>query len=150
MMSVHDIPVMTEVLEMVGVVEDILHLRTTCRSMRHTIDEEVGMRWFWMKMVRRVAHRRKYAYDLDGCYTLRRIGIRRAIRATRNYMPIHTIQESRKLFGECQNDRHLCTKVMDEARQEGQNLYEIWRKYAQCRIRYSQKKKKKRTMNIMK
>lgn len=138
-MNVICLPVVTEVLAALGNVGDILSMRATCVSMRHCIEKDAGMRWFWMVMVRRVAHRRKYAYDLDGCYTFRRIGIRRAIRASRNYMPIYSIQESRKLFGECKNDGHLYKNVMEIADRDGEDLYKLWRKYARTRMKKAAK-----------
>lgn len=113
-------------------VEDVLSVRATCRTLGIMVISEPGMQWFWWVMIRRVAHRRKYAYDLDGCYTLRRIGIRRALRATNNYMPIYSIQEARTLFGECMNDRHLYKNVMTVAKEQGtttENLYRVWRRY---------------------
>lgn len=135
-MNIVGLPVMTEVLGILGRPEDIISVRTTCSALRHLIDTDAGVRWFWRMMLRRVAHRPKYAFDLDGCYTLRRIGIRRAIRATRNYMPIYTIQESRKLFGECVNDRHLYKNVMEQANKAGQDLYKLWRKFARARMQH--------------
>lgn len=132
-----ELPILSEVFKFSNV-KDVLHLRGTCRALQRHVTKHVSMYPFWWTMVRRVAHRPKYAKDIDGCYH----GRTTPIYAMQNYAAVHTIQQTRNVFGECRYHKHLNKFIMKEAEAKGTcayELYRVWRRYAKARIKKQSK-----------
>lgn len=129
--------VLCDVLQYCGV-DDVMKMRCVSRQMDSFICSHNSMQWYWWIMIRRVAHRPRYAYDIDGCFTLRRIAIRRMRTCRPINKPICTIQKGRKLYGECINPRHLYKNVMKDAEDRGtttSGLYSVWKTYMAKRVK---------------
>lgn len=147
-----EIPIWCEVLGFCQL-QDILRFRMVCKTSDSFVRTDESIRSFWWVMIRRVAHLRRYAHDIDECYTLRRIGIFSSMKRCHSYAraPTFAIQQGRKLYGECINDRHLNSAIMTIAKEEGKTthtLYKIWKTYAKKRIE-SRNRKQKRNVHTL-
>ena len=116
---------------------DVLNMRLVCKEFNGYLTEDVGMKPFWYTQIRRMAHRVIDLYEwsdkiyVHECYP----DISKQVQA----LSFTKLDDVRKRFGECRDEKHLRYKIQIPDPLYGfksRNLYEEWKTVAWKRMKF--------------
>lgn len=149
-MKLIELPVLTDVLMYLG--DDVLDVGLVSKDFHKFLTEDAGMKMFWYRQLRRMAHRKvdnkredvwwsgwlRY-YDVNNCYK------------DVDELPL-SLKNIREEFGECQHDSHLRYKInlLDDEGFKSRDVYNEWRVVAWKRMKqkYWNKRDEKKVHKI--
>jgi hypothetical protein len=81
-------------------------------------------------MIRRVAHKKIFQYEVDQCYT------KRILPASVLLVPKYSIRTMRRRYGECKQERHLDKRVMNRLDSWNGSYYTLWQMSVWRRVKH--------------